>query len=200
MENITTVSCTNISAGGHFTYVLVPFLVTVLQGDKDCEQAWYNEAKEFLSDGQVRNRTGLVVDVTSENITLSKCIKLYSLVTCHGSGHKFQHIYQVINDFSSQGDVERQKNTTSITRVSGVKIEVVIVVLIVVPILVLIAICYFLNQRRIGGVCQRLMQGNRTDKSYSEDLDDVKANGYVNGGGVNEALLLQASVGTVDDA
>ncbi|KAM9434690.1 uncharacterized protein Hap1MRO34_002450 [Clarias gariepinus] len=126
MENITTLSCTNISAGFGFTYMVLPYMLSVLRHDEDCEQAWYDEELKCLSDGhKIWNTTGLVVGVTSESITLSECIKLYCNVNCDGSGQKLRHIYQVTKE-----DVQEHKNSNSGTTATGVLTEVLILVLI----------------------------------------------------------------------
>ncbi|KAM9434682.1 uncharacterized protein Hap1MRO34_002445 [Clarias gariepinus] len=226
MENITTLACRNISGVFGYTYVLFPYMLSVLHLDKDCEQTWYDEAMTLLSDGhQFWNQTGLVVGVTSEKITLSKCIKLYCNVTCDGSGQKLRHIYQVTNDSSSQEDVDWQKHATSDATAIGVPIVLLILVLIGV-------LCCGINRRRIREVWQRSMSErsnkiklgntpNETDSvkdievghtetgetdpmnpanTKSEEPGDVVENGCVNDGAMNgEACTLQDEVNACDE-
>ncbi|KAF4080776.1 hypothetical protein AMELA_G00175150 [Ameiurus melas] len=99
IENTTTLSCRNISDGDGFTYPVPSYIPSAVLWNKDCEQAWYSEAGEFLSDGHHQaNKTAhrLVLHETRKNITVSECIDLHLSVTCHGSNQKFKHTYQVI--------------------------------------------------------------------------------------------------------
>ncbi|MCI4395269.1 hypothetical protein PGIGA_G00178360, partial [Pangasianodon gigas] len=112
MEKNITLSCKNISAGDGYTYRVSPDIPSALLHDKDCEQAWYNETGEFVSDGQLhanQSKHHLVVDANRENITVSECIKLQHQVTCHGSSKEWKHFYQVNNDTSSPAPITAQQ-------------------------------------------------------------------------------------------
>ncbi|XP_053493309.1 uncharacterized protein LOC128615344 [Ictalurus furcatus] len=127
--NTSTLSCRNISAGDVYTCPVPSYIPSAVLWNKDCEQEWYNEAGEFLSDGHHhanKTRHRLVVEESSENITLSKCVKLHYYVTCHGSSQKFKHTYQVINDTTLSFEQQSDSSTTTNTTIISVVIPLIV--------------------------------------------------------------------------
>ncbi|KAF4080759.1 hypothetical protein AMELA_G00175020 [Ameiurus melas] len=131
--NTTKLACRNISAVDGYMYPMPSYIPSPLLQDEDCEQAWYNEAGEFLSDGHHhanKTRHRLVLHETRKTITVSECIELRLSMSCHGSNQKFKHTYQVINNTTLS--FEQQSNSTNTTIISVVAPLILSVLLIVV--------------------------------------------------------------------
>ncbi|XP_053087227.1 uncharacterized protein LOC113525117 [Pangasianodon hypophthalmus] len=191
MEKNITLSCKNISAGDGYTYRVSPDILSALLHDEDCEQAWYNETGEFVSDGQLhanQSKHHLVVDANRENITVSECIKLQHHVTCHGSSKEWKHFYQVNNDTSSPAPITAQQSHHLLRRHSRHSAWT--------PGLVLqTAKAERWSQRLVRGDRRRSEHGRRqrADEESRMNPGDVRANGCVNG---EEAQALKDNVTT----
>ncbi|KAF7686401.1 uncharacterized protein LOC124381763 [Silurus meridionalis] len=180
-----TWSCRNISAVNGYLYSVLPNVTVLLKND-DCEQAWYNKAKEFLSDGtplHFINETEhpLVVDAQKNNITVSDCIELHHLVTCHGLGQKFDVIYQVINDTWLTRTLEQQSNESIL-----VSVLIPFLVLLILIAVVLIGIRCNRNQRSYDP-----HPNNQTchigTTGIVHDAEHANGNGFVSNGASNGA-------------
>lgn len=174
----TTLSCRNISAGDGYTYPVPSYIPSAVLWNKDCEQEWYNEEGEFLSDGrQQANKTEhpLVLNETIKNITVSECIDLHHSVTCHGSNEKFKHTYRVINDTISSQDVPKQQTDRTTTIVS----VVIPIGLLLIGLLISVLICLHKKRRLRIGVWGKRLSGccQQTDETKESDipLEDITA-------------------------
>ncbi|KAF7686400.1 uncharacterized protein LOC124381764 isoform X2 [Silurus meridionalis] len=140
-----TLSCRNISTTDGFTYTVMPNAQSVLVTGKDCEQGWYNENLEFLTDGQHdpnQTRHSQVVNEDINKLTLSTCSKIYHQVTCHETGERLNTTYYVNNDTDTNSLIMEQMSHKTRNHIC------IIIFLIALVVMVGILIIWYKRNRR----------------------------------------------------